>query len=43
MSDVSNLNPSCIELELGLDFDKSEIKATSAKLELELWLTPQLP
>ena len=30
MSTVSNLNPSCIELELELGFDKSEIKATSA-------------
>ena len=39
MSNVSNLNPSCIELELGLGFDKSEIKATSAQLYLELWLS----
>ena len=36
---LSNLNSSCIELELGLGFDKSEIKATSAQLELELWLS----
>ena len=28
-----------LELELGLGFDKSEIKATSAQLELELWLS----
>ena len=39
MSTVSNLNPSCIELELELGFDQSEIKATSAQLELELWLS----
>ena len=39
MRNVSNINSSCIELELGLGFDKSEIKATSAQLELELWLS----
>ena len=39
ISNVSNLNPSCIELELGLGFNKSEINDTSAQLELELWLS----
>ena len=43
LSLVSNLNPSCIELELGLSFDKNILKDKSYSLQQIVFVFSQKP